>query len=125
MSENHVDQGGLPRISGYKILSVLGEGGMGIVYLAHDDRLQRDVALKAVDPDLVQDEEDLTRLKREARLVAQLNNPHIAQIYDLLEHEGETYHFCCEACVDKFKEDPAAFLKEKLEEAVEGEMGTS
>lgn len=41
------------------------------------------------------------------------------------EYEGKTHYFCCEGCLDKFKEDPAAFMTEKMEEAVEGEMGKS
>jgi YHS domain-containing protein len=38
------------------------------------------------------------------------------------EYEGKNYHFCCEGCLEKFKEDPAAFMKEKMEEAAEGVM---
>jgi Cu+-exporting ATPase len=41
------------------------------------------------------------------------------------EHEGMTYYFCCEACRDKFVEDPAAYMKEMMEEAAEGAMGES
>ncbi|MHC4446317.1 MAG: serine/threonine-protein kinase [Planctomycetota bacterium] len=69
----------------------LGRGGMGVVYLARDARLQREVAIKAVAPELAQDQDRLARFKREARLIAQLNHPHIAQVYHLLEHEDQTY----------------------------------
>lgn len=71
-------------ISHYKILSVLGKGGMGIVYLGEDSRLKRRVAIKSL---YRQHSKELTeRLRREARVLAKLNHPNIVQIYDVVEN---------------------------------------
>ena len=66
------------KLGHYEVVSVLGSGGMGIVYLARDTRLGRDVALKLVREDLAADAELMTRLRREARILASLNHPNIA-----------------------------------------------
>jgi serine/threonine-protein kinase len=68
-------------LGAYRISSVIGEGGMGTVYRAHDSRLGRDVAIKVVRPDLALDPDRLARFDREARLLASLNHPHIATVY--------------------------------------------
>ncbi|MBV8530947.1 MAG: serine/threonine-protein kinase, partial [Candidatus Eremiobacteraeota bacterium] len=72
----------------YRIVSVLGAGGMGEVYRAHDSRLDRDVAIKALPVEFAHDPERLARLRREARTIASLNHPNIAAIYGL-EQLGE------------------------------------
>ncbi|HEX4067569.1 MAG TPA: protein kinase [Acidobacteriaceae bacterium] len=72
------------RLGNYEITAALGEGGMGVVYRARDLQLQRWVALKFIPPDLAQDPERRTLLEREARMLASLNHPNIAQIYGLL-----------------------------------------
>ncbi len=79
----------LPRTMGnYRVLQKLDEGGMGEVYLAHDTRLGRDVAIKVL-PDLfASDQERLARFDREALVLASLNHPHIAQIYGLEDADG-------------------------------------
>ena len=73
------------RLGPYEITGLLGAGGMGEVYRARDSKLQRDVAIKVLPEALAQDTERLARFEREARTLASLNHPHIAQIYGLEE----------------------------------------
>ncbi len=74
------------RLTHYEILEKVGAGGMGEVYRAHDARLDRDVALKVLPPDL--SSERLKRFQNEARAVAALNHPSIVTIYSVEEAEG-------------------------------------
>jgi Tol biopolymer transport system component len=71
------------RIGPYEIVGALGAGGMGEVYRARDTRLGRDAAIKILPEAFAQDPERLRRFEREARTLASLNHPHIAQIYGL------------------------------------------
>ncbi|HZZ39969.1 MAG TPA: protein kinase [Acidobacteriaceae bacterium] len=71
------------RLGNYEITAILGEGGMGVVYRARDLQLERQVALKVLPPEFAGDPERRTLLEREARLLASLNHPNIAQIYGL------------------------------------------
>ena len=66
----------------YKILELLGEGGMAFVYKAEDKQLKRTVAIKTLKPNYVQQETFVERFKREAQTVANLNHPNIVQIFD-------------------------------------------
>lgn len=70
----------------YKLGRILGSGGMATVYLAHDPRLDREVAVKLLRPDLVADASALHRFRREARSAARLSHPQIVAVYD----SGET-----------------------------------
>jgi len=72
----------------YRILEVLGKGGMGEVYLAEDTRLKRQVALKVLPEDVAADPERRARLEREAQAIAALNHPNIVTIYSVEEVEG-------------------------------------
>ena len=72
-------------IGPYEIVALLGVGGMGEVYRARDARLDRDVAIKVLSPDVIADADRLARFDREARLLAALNHPNIASIYGLEE----------------------------------------
>jgi len=71
------------RVGHYEILARLGEGGMGEVYRARDTKLDRDVALKTLPDSFAHDADRLARFEREAKTLAALNHPHIAQIYGL------------------------------------------
>jgi tetratricopeptide (TPR) repeat protein len=87
----------LPSLAGgcelgqYKILSLLGAGGMGEIYLARDLRLARQVALKLLPSDVTRDKARVSRFVKEARAVSSLNHPNIITIYDFGEAGGRRY----------------------------------
>ncbi len=75
----------------YRLERELGRGGMGVVYLARDPRLDRTVAIKALPADVAADPDRLARFQREAKVLAALNHPHIAALYGLEEAHGRQY----------------------------------
>jgi serine/threonine protein kinase/Tfp pilus assembly protein PilF len=79
------------KISHYKIIEKIGEGGMGKVYLAEDLELQRQVAIKLLPPQYITDKESKARFKREARAAAALNHPNIITIHEIGEFDNKTY----------------------------------
>lgn len=76
------------RIGVYRIVRRLGSGGMGEVFLAYDERLDRLVAIKRVRPEAAADADRRERLRREARAAARLSHPNVVQVFDLIEDEG-------------------------------------
>jgi eukaryotic-like serine/threonine-protein kinase len=76
------------RLGPYEVLAPIGAGGMGEVYRARDTKLDRDVAIKVLPAALAQDPERLARFEREAKVLAALNHPNIAQIYGVEESGG-------------------------------------
>ena len=79
----------------YEIRALIGAGGMGEVYEAHDTKLDRDVAIKVLPERFSRDSERLARFQREAKLLAALNHPNIAAIYGL-EQSGSTHYLVME-----------------------------
>ena len=78
-------------IGTYKIEKMLGAGGMGEVYLAHDDKLKRKVALKILPAEFLADDERVRRFELEARSVSALNHPYIVTVYDVGKIENVHY----------------------------------
>ncbi|MCJ7682323.1 MAG: serine/threonine protein kinase, partial [Candidatus Aminicenantes bacterium] len=83
------------RIGEFEIRGELGRGGMGIVYSAYQPSLDRDVAVKILPPNLVNDEELVERFLREARAAAKLNHPNIVTIYQV-NQQDDSYYFAME-----------------------------
>ena len=75
----------------YEILSLLGSGGMGEVYRALDSKLGREVAIKVLPEEFTQHPQKLARFQREARLLAALNHPGIATLYEVQESEAKPF----------------------------------
>src|SRR5262245_46326790 len=80
-----------PRLPGYQVHHKLGQGGMGEVYLARQEKLQRLVAIKRIAGGALAGPEMLAHLRGEAEALARLHHPHIVQVHDVAEHLGEPY----------------------------------
>ncbi len=78
-------------ISHYRIVGLLGQGGMGVVYRAHDEKLGRDLALKVLPATSLPGETERARLMREARTASRLNDPHIVHVYEVGEDSGRDF----------------------------------
>jgi Tol biopolymer transport system component len=79
------------RLGAYEITGQLGAGGMGEVYRARDTRLDRDVAIKVLPPDLAADPQFRARFNREARTISQLQHPHICTLHDIGDADGTAF----------------------------------
>lgn len=80
--------GDLGRLGQYRILEVLGEGGMGMVFLAHDEKLNRTIALKVVKPEVAGKPAAKERFLREAEATAQIEHDHVVPVYHVAEEKG-------------------------------------
>src|SRR5213594_1236446 len=78
-------------LGNYKILAPLGQGGMARVYKAHQENLDREVAVKVLPPWFAADRSFVERFKLEARLVARLSHPNIVTVHDANEYNGHLY----------------------------------
>lgn len=97
----------------YRVQEQIGAGGMGVVWRALDERLERDVAIKVLPPGLLADEDARRRFRREARALAKLNHPNIATIYDVGEEDGLDFLVMefvpGDSLADKLRTGPLAF----------------
>ena len=80
------------RLGHYRIVDLLGRGGMADVYRAEDERLGREVALKAVPPEFERDPERVERFRREVRAAARLTHPNIVTVYEFGQGEGQHFY---------------------------------
>jgi len=78
-------------IGNFEIIEMIGRGGMGVVYLARDTKLKRSVAVKSMPANLAGDSTSRMRFRREAELLASLNHPYIAVIYEIIEQDQSGY----------------------------------
>src|SRR2546421_6521274 len=79
------------RLGRYEIRSQIGAGGMGEVYRARDEKLNRDVAIKVLPASLSQDQDRLRRFEQEAQAAGALNHPNILAVHDVGTHDGAPY----------------------------------
>ena len=120
-TENEILSAG-KQLGYYKIISRIGAGGMGEVYLANDSRLNRSVAVKTLPASLSKHPNSLRRFETEARAVSALNHPNILTIYEIGEYDGirflATEYVTGETLRDRMRREPLT-LRETLEIAVQ------
>lgn len=87
---NHVSEA-RQTLGNYRLVREIGRGSMGTVYLAHQESLGRDLAIKVLPPELTRESDFLERFKREARIAASLRHPNIIQVFDAAESDGCHY----------------------------------
>ena len=106
------------KIDSFEITDMIGSGGMGVVYLAHDTKLKRSVALKSMPAQLKDNSTARMRFRREAELLASLNHPNIAVIHDIIEQDDGAGYLVLEyvpgeTLTERIKREPL-----KLDEAL-------
>jgi serine/threonine protein kinase/tetratricopeptide (TPR) repeat protein len=105
------------KVGSFELVEIIGQGGMGIVYLARDTKLKRSVAVKSIPAKLAADSTARTRFRREAELLASLNHPNIAVIHEIIEEEESGYlvleYVLGETLAERIAREPL-----KLEEAL-------
>ncbi|MGI8543574.1 MAG: protein kinase domain-containing protein [Aridibacter sp.] len=109
-------------ISHYRILSKIGAGGMGEVYLAQDTKLNRQVALKILPTEFAKDKDRMTRFVREAQSASALNHPNIITIHEIGEFDGTNYiatEFIDGKTLDEYAKDNPLNLESALEIAIQ------
>jgi len=106
------------QIGPFRIERELGRGGAGVVYLAHDTKLDRQVAIKSIPPELADNPKARSRFSREARLLASLNHPNIATIYEELEEAKGLGYLVLEYVPGQTLAEQIAKKPLKLEEAL-------
>src|SRR6201997_2168468 len=106
------------RLGSYEVGAQIGAGGMGEVYQAHDTKLGRDVAIKVLPEAFAHDPDRLSRFQREAKMLAALNHPNIATIYELEQSNGTSYLVMelvsGETLADRIKRERAVPVEEVL-----------
>jgi serine/threonine-protein kinase len=106
------------KFGSYEVLALIGAGGMGEVYQAHDTKLGRDVAIKVLPEAFAHDPQRLSRFQREAKLLASLNHPNIATIHGLEDSNGTSYLVMelvpGETLAQRIKRDGAVPIEEAL-----------
>ena len=107
------------KIGNFEIIEVIGRGGMGIVYLARDTRLKRSVAVKSIPAKFMADATVRMRFKREAKVLASLNHPGIAMIYDVIEQDDDVGYLVLEYVPGETLAERIAGDPLTLEEALE------
>ncbi|HKY05191.1 MAG TPA: serine/threonine-protein kinase, partial [Blastocatellia bacterium] len=106
----------------YRLMSELGRGGMGTVYLAYDTRLGRQAALKLMPSRLIENPERVRRFQREARAATALNHPNIITIYDFGQEDGRDYiasEFVEGCTLRDYVGDPSLTLNQILDVAIQ------
>jgi serine/threonine protein kinase len=83
-------------IGGLEVKEMIGRGGMGVVYRAHDSKLERSVAVKSIPAQQAHDTSTRMRFQREAKVLASLNHPNIAVIHDIIEQDEDTTYLVLE-----------------------------
>ncbi len=106
------------KIGSFEIGEMIGSGGMGVVYLAHDTKLDRSVAIKSMPVELQADSTAQMRFKREAKLLASLNHPNIAVIHEIIEQDAGSGYLVLEYIPGQTLTERIAHKPLKLEDAL-------